>query len=403
MLVLEFKVQAKQPKQYQAIDEAIRIGQFIQNKCLRLWMDVGKNLWTDHKGKTYEKGLTKFALVGITSEKARFFKIINKDDIEEEATFAYKLHSQARGLASERAWCAIKRFYDNCKKKIAGKKGYPKFKKNARSIEYQAHKEGGWFLSGNRKFITFTDGCHIGKLRLMGDFRVLFHYPCSSFKRCRLLKQADGYYIQIVVDADRELEHEKTGSIVGIDVGLHSITCSDETIIEQPTFYRKGIKKLRRLQRIVSRRTKGSCNRRKAVVKLKRFHLTIQRRRKDFLVKTARALSLSNDKVFLEDLQISKMAQSKERVHLNQRLLDVGSYFFRTKLQYYATIGGAEVILVKPENTRIQCSNCGALDEKMRTQKMYLCSQCGYMAYTGLNSAINIVRLGMNISTFRGY
>jgi putative transposase len=77
--------------------------------------------------------------------------------------FADELNSMARQSAAERAWAAISRFYDNCKKKISGLKGFPQFQKDNRSAEY---KTTGWKLADDRKSITFTDKKGIGKLKM---------------------------------------------------------------------------------------------------------------------------------------------------------------------------------------------------------------------------------------------
>ncbi len=98
MKILEFKVYGKK-EQFRSIDEAIRTSQFIRNKCLRLWMDN-----PDNKIGRYD--LNKYCAV-----------------LASEFPFADKLNSMARQSAAERAWSAISRFYDNCKKKIKGKKG----------------------------------------------------------------------------------------------------------------------------------------------------------------------------------------------------------------------------------------------------------------------------------------
>ena len=123
MLVLEAKLQGKQA-QYDALDEAIRTSQFIRNCCLRYWMDnvgVGKN------------DLQKLCAV-----------------LGKEFEWAGKLNSQARQASADRAWFAISRFYDNCKSKKPGKKGYPKFKKFTRSVEY---KKTGWV-----RFVSSKNG-----------------------------------------------------------------------------------------------------------------------------------------------------------------------------------------------------------------------------------------------------
>ena len=157
-VVFEFKVKGK-PDQYQAIDEAITTAQFVRNKCIRLWMDV--------------KSTNKYDL-------SAYCKILAK-----EFPFAHKLNSTARQAMAERAWASISRFYENCKKKVLGKKGYPQFKHNSRSVEY---KQSGWKLSENRKQITFTDKIGIGKLKLKGTWDLHF-YQIKQIKRVRLIRR----------------------------------------------------------------------------------------------------------------------------------------------------------------------------------------------------------------------
>jgi putative transposase len=105
-----------------------------------------------------------------------------------------RLGSQARQSSVERAWSAISKFYANCKKKVPGKKGFPKFKKRGNSVEY---KQAGWNLSEDRKYLTLTDGFKIGRLKLVGS-RDLNFYQIEQIKRVRVVRRADGYYAQFV-------------------------------------------------------------------------------------------------------------------------------------------------------------------------------------------------------------
>ena len=100
---------------------------------------------------------------------------------------AYELNSMARLASAERAGSSISRFYDNCKKSIPGKKGYPQFQKDCRSVEY---KTTGWKLADDPKLINFTDKKGIGRLKLKGT-RDLHFYQISQIKRVRLVKRAD--------------------------------------------------------------------------------------------------------------------------------------------------------------------------------------------------------------------
>src|SRR5882762_198265 len=121
MLIYEYKVTGTH-KQDAAIDEAIKITQFIRNKCLRTWMD--------------ERGVSANELQGLCAVLAR------------EYSCASKLNSQARQVAADRAWSAISRFYDNCREKKPGKKGYPQFQHDNRSVEY---KTTGWKIDPDGK------------------------------------------------------------------------------------------------------------------------------------------------------------------------------------------------------------------------------------------------------------
>ncbi len=114
MLVYEYKIKASQAK-LASIDEAIRIGQFIRNKCLRYWLDAKR-----------EDKINSFAL-------NKYTKVLSDNP---EFSFVHKLNSMARQSSAERAWFAISRFYDNCKKQLSGKKGFPKFVRRESRISH---------------------------------------------------------------------------------------------------------------------------------------------------------------------------------------------------------------------------------------------------------------------------
>ncbi len=110
MLTYEDKIDGSKA-QYSAIEQAIRTVQFIRNKCLRLWMD--------------EKGISKNDLQCYCAVLAK------------EYPFAARLNSQARQASADRASFAITRFYENCKAKQPGKKGYPKFVRRSKLRVYR--------------------------------------------------------------------------------------------------------------------------------------------------------------------------------------------------------------------------------------------------------------------------
>ncbi|MCC3531615.1 MAG: transposase [Microcoleus sp. PH2017_22_RUC_O_B] len=369
MLVFEFKAYGKK-EQYTAIDEAIRTGQFIRNKCLRYWMKnrgVGK------------KELYKYC----TQLRAEF-------------NFVKDLYSHACQAAVENVERAINRFYSNCKKKVAGKKGYPKFKKHGRSIEY---KVGGWQLSECRKRITFTDSKGIGLLKLKGS-RDLHFYQVEQIKRVRIVRRADGYYVQFCIDSPQiDLgEQQPKNRAVGIDVGIkYFLADSDGGIVENPKFYRKSEKQLNRANRQKSKKFKKgkpqSNNYQKAKNRYARKHLRVSRQREEFVKTVALRYIQSNDLVACEDLNVKGMVKNRK---LSKSISDAGWSKFRMWLDYFGKVYGTKVVAVAPHNTSQNCSNCGKKVSKSLSIRTHLCSHCGYVADRDTNAAINILKRAIN-------
>jgi len=363
MRVYEFKLKGK-PKQYQAVDDAIRTSQFIRNKCLRYWMD--------------NKGINGYDLNKYTARLAKEFP------------WANELNSTARQASAERCWSGISRFFDNCKKKLKGNKGYPRFKKNQRSVEY---KKSGWKLSENRKIITFTDKKALGNFKLIGTHDLHF-YSFEQIQRVRLIKKADGYYCQFCIQVDVKQTLEPTGKTIGLDVGLnHFYTDSEGNKIDNPRYLRKSERRLKRSQRRVSKKVKGSKNRKKAINRLGRQHLKVSRQRKDFVVKLARCVVMSNDIVAFENLKVRNMVKNH---HLAKSISDASWSLFREWLEYFALKFGKVAIAVPPQYTSQNCSGCGALVKKSLSVRTHIC-KCGVVLDRDENAAINILIKALQI------
>lgn len=362
MLILEFKVKGK-PGQYLGIDEAIRTTQFIRNKSIRYWMD-------NPQASKYD--LNKQCAI-----------------LAKEFDFAATLNSQARQSAAERAWSAISRFYENCKKKVQGKKGYPKFQKDCRSVEY---KTTGWKLDDDRKYITFTDKKGIGRLKLMGS-RDLNFYQLDQIKRVRLVRRADGYYAQFAVSVDRQESVQPSGNAIGLDVGLKEFyTDSNGVAVSNPRFLRKGEQRLKRAQRLKSRRQKGGRNRYKAIKQLGKRHLKISRQRKDHAIKLARCVITSNDVVAYEDLRVKNLVKNH---CLAKSINDASWYQFRVWLEYFGKVFGKITIAVPPHYTSQDCSACGQTVKKSLSVRTHVC-ECGCDLDRDHNAAINILQRGLS-------
>lgn len=400
MLTYEYKLDGT-AAQYAAIAEGIRVGQFLRNKCIRVWMDRAE------EGKNFA------AMSAYTAVLAQQF------------AFAAKLGSQARQASAERAWKSVQRFYENCKQQKPGKKGYPQFQHDNRSIEY---KVAGWKLEPDGKHITFTDGLGIGRLRLIGT-RAIETFPLQQIKRVRLMRRADGYYCQFCVDATRQIDHLPTGKQTGIDVGLNAFyTDSEGDTTANPRYYRQSEGKLKRLQREVSRKSNRhkdtkkphspqrgnkyprqtpatplakqeakrpqSQNYQKARKALSKQHLHIQRQREDYARKVAYALVMSSDLIAFEDLQVRNMVKNH---HLAKSISDAGWSQFLGWVRYYAGLAGIECIAVPPAYTSQNCSGCGVMVKKSLSVRTHCCPHCGLILDRDQNAALNILHEAIRI------
>jgi putative transposase len=361
MIVLEAKLRG-QKQQYAALDEAIRTANFVRNKALRYWQD--------------NKGVGRKELSALCAVLAKEFE------------WAKKLNSMARQASAERAWFSISRFFANFKSGKPGKKGFPRFKKRGHSVEY---KTTGWKLSEDRKAITFTDGFEAGKFKLKGT-RDLSLYALAQIKRVRAVRRADGYYAQFCLDIERSEQHEYNGSVIGIDLGLESFYTDSEGIqVENPRLLRKAEKSLKRLQRRLSKKKKGSTNRRKAIQRMALKHLKVSRQRKDFAVKTARALVQSNDLVVYENLQVRNMVKNH---HLAKSISDASWSQFTQWVDYFGKLHRIQVIAVPPHYTSQDCPGCNARVKKALSTRTHQCA-CGLRLHRDHAAAINILNKGL--------
>jgi putative transposase len=371
MIVLEYKLKSKE-KQFRLIDDAIRTAQFIRNKCIRLWKD--------------NKGINKTLMFRHNTELRAIYP------------WCHKLNSHACQASVERAIRSIDKFYSDLKDPSIKKKSYPKFKKHSRSVEY---KQSGWKISEDRKRLTITDKTSIGSFRLVGS-RDLHFYQLEQIKRMRLIRRADGYYVQFSVKIDRNEQRKKTGTAIGLDMGLkYLLADSNSNFVLPPKFLRKAEKRLANLQRRVSKkydkqrkRSKQpqSNNYHKSRVQLARQHLKVSRQRKDFAVKLARCVVISNDIVAFEDLKVKNLVKNR---HLSKSISDASWGILRSWIEYFGLVFDVKTIAVPPHYTSTDCSDCGARVKKSLSTRTHVC-ECGCELDRDTNASINILNRGLN-------
>ncbi|WP_293336463.1 transposase [Microcoleus sp. CAWBG58] len=269
------------------------------------------------------------------------------------------------------------------------------------------------FKSRNH-YRTFTypqmkDGClqnNLINLPMFGKVKVILHRPIPNgfkIKTASVTKKADGYYLTLSLE-DATVPTIKPDFnpelITGIDVGLKEfLTTSEGETVAIPQHYRKSQKRLKVIQKRVSRRQKGSNRRLKAVKQLGKQHKKVADKRKDFHFKTVNKLLKKYDVVAVEDLNIKGLA----RTWLAKSVLDAGWSSFLSILKNKAENAGLLVVPVKASGTSQDCSNCGEKVPKKLHDRWHDCPHCGCSLDRDLNAAINIKNRAVGHSVLKAH
>jgi len=300
-----------------------------------------------------------------------------------ENPYASGIHSHVLQVVVQDLNKAFDAFFRRVK---AGERpGYPRFKSRDRFDSFGFKEYGNGFKIDGRKL----------KLSGIGRISVRWHRPVDGkIKTVRITRNASKWYACFSCEVTPE-PLPATGKEVGIDVGINSlITTSDGEKVENPCWYREEQKKLRVLQRRVSRRKKGGRNRRKAVKALQRQHERIKNRRKDYINKLAHRLIVENDRIALEDLRIRNMVHNR---HLSKSILDAGWNYLAERLVAKAAEAGRTVCFVEPAYTSKTCSACGGIFENLTLADRWVDCACGASLDRDHNAALNILGRGQRL------
>jgi putative transposase len=254
---------------------------------------------------------------------------------------------------------------------------------------------------GRYRSITFPDPIkpeHIDgrfiQLPKIGKLKMIMHRPLPDgfkVKTAAIIKKVDGYYITLSLqDSSVPIftpyvpEMENT---IGIDMGLKSFLVDDSgEEVKIPQHYRKAEKRLKRLQRSLSRKKKGSLRRKKAIKKVAKAHLRVSNQRKDFHYKTAKKLLQQGKHVAHEKLNIKGIA----RTRMAKSTHDAGWSQFLQILSIKAETAGLLAIAVNPNGMSQDCSSCGNKVPKEIQDRWHSCPGCGCELDRDHNAAINI-------------
>lgn len=207
----------------------------------------------------------------------------------------------------------------------------------------------------------------------------------------------------ISIQTEREITvpiHPDQQREIALDMGARKnwalLIGQDGAMVKTLNAYRSAERRLKHLQRCLSRKKKGSRNRAKARARLNRCHAKAANTRADFLHKASNHLTRDYGSIILEDLKVQAMTASKKNPKArNKAILDQGWHMLRTMLEYKAQWRGGMVIAVDPARTSTTCAACGYNDKANRhSPDSFQCLQCGHQDQADRNAAINIQRAG---------
>ena len=203
------------------------------------------------------------------------------------------------------------------------------------------------------------------------------------------------YYASVLIECEIE-KLPKTNSEIGIDLGIKSfLVTSNQEFVENPKFFNKTLKQIKRLNKQLSKKQKGSKNKEKTRIKLAKKHLKITNQRDYFLHNLSSKLINENQIICLESLNIKGLLEEKK---LARHIQDASWGKFISMLTYKAEWRGREIKRIDrfyPSSKT--CSNCGSIRKDLTLRdRTFKCNNCGLEIDRDYNASLNILKIGIN-------
>jgi putative transposase len=290
------------------------------------------------------------------------------------------------------------------------KPGFPRFQGRNRwhSFTYKEYGNGARLDNG---YLVLSK---------IGRIAVRWSRPVEGTpKTVTVSNEADGWYVCFSCADVPTQPLPQTGRETGIDVGLKVfLITADGDTVENPRQYRTAERKLKKAQKRVSRRRKGSHRRQRAAAQCGKKHQHVRRQRGDFHHKTALMLVRQYDVIYVEAIQAANLSRRPEpkpdgnggyehngasrKAGLNKSIQDAGWRRFLSILAYKAACAGKRVEAVNPAYTSQDCSGCGARIQKSLPVRTHVCTNCGLILDRDENAARNVLWLGQSLRGFAG-
>jgi len=358
MSIRTYKYKLYKTKKDKHIHDIINISGIIYNHCIAL-----------HKRyyKLYGKHLNKFQLQ----------KHLTKLKKRDKYAFWKKVPSQAIQDITVRIDNAYKKFFDYAKGKTKLRVCPPTFKAVRKYRSYTLKGKVGYRLKDN---VISLNGY---------KYKFWLSRPIGGIIKTITIKRDNigDIYICIALEKEDLKYNVTTGKSVGIDFGMKTfLTLSDKTEIKAPLYYLKNLKNLKRLNKNLSKKKKGSIGRKKAKLQLAKLHIKIANQRKDYFHKLANQLANSYDNIFIEDLNMKAM-----QMMWGRKISDLAFSEFINILEYKANV--TKIDRFYPSSKT--CSCCGyVLKELDLKTREWSCPSCKVKHQRDVNAAINIKRVG---------
>lgn len=283
----------------------------------------------------------------------------------------------------------LKNYADSKKGKRRGRRvGFPKFKSRRSSNKFAyafGFKQPMWWDT-NALVLP-----KIGRVHCMEN--VFDRVGNGRVLRITVSEKAERWFASLTVEFpdDRTKYIKNPDSIVGVDLGLKSLaTLSDGTVVGNPKYYEQSQRKLRKAQKTLSRRIKGSNRREKARKHVAKLYAHIANQRHGCLHKLTTKLVRTHGIICIEDLNVQGMMKNHR---LAKSIADASFYEFRRQLTYKSIWNGNTIYLADrffPSSKK--CSSCGSVKAKLGLdERTYCCDHCGLVIDRDLNAAINLM------------
>lgn len=310
--------------------------------------------------------------------------------LKQEKPELKNVYSKVLQMVNYQLWSNIKALNELRKKEK--KVGWLRYKTSPNSFKTLNFNQSGFKIYFERRKLILSK---------VGEIPIKLHRPIEGNIKGVIIKRTKtGKWFAIVQAEVDEKPLPPTGRAVGIDVGVkHFCVDSDGIAFENPKFIDKTLEKIKRVQKQLSRKQKGSRRREKVRLRLAKLYEKLENQRLDFLHKLSCYYVRNYDVICVEDLEVKEMVGNGKSSALNRHILDSAWSKFLLLLAYKAERAGRRVVSVKPTNTSKRCAKCSNIVKDLKlSDRLFVCPNCGWEADRDLNASLNILDVGLGQS-----